>query len=474
MNPFLNPIIGVPFIKKLIFDAERLKKMTPERMKKHKDNAIKRIVKYAYTVPLYHEKYKEAGVHPSDINRIEDVTKLPFITKQDIVKHFPNKIVPKNYNFNKGYVVSTSGSTGKPVYMYTDFQTMADSIGTSIRVFRTFNLHWRTSKFAYVMNYHPNAPPDAIEKVFTNKARSILPLKNHLSIPAFNPILNIMKKLDSFNPDLIVSLPATFQHLAFLKRKGFGQNLNPKILISGGYYLDKYTQSYVENSFGCKMFNIYASCEANADIAFECKERTWHINQDYFHVETIDHNKDIVDSGQRGHIVITRLFGKGTPIIRYTGMDDWVRISPDNKCKCGICSPKLITGVEGRISSSIILPDGRLFTPGTFSIISIVLSQLKTYKVKQFQIIQKSIDDIDILLEIDDELRDIDPSVKLIIDRIKEAYEKMVGPQVQINVKEVDEIKSNSEKPSPIVISHVSLEKIKTIITSQKSSSYDY
>jgi len=101
MNPFINPITGIPFIKHFLFDSGRLKRMTPKQIEKYRDKAFKRILKYAYTVPVYHNKYKKAGIHPEDLRGIKDITKLPFITKKDFVDNYPDRIIPPNYNKKK-------------------------------------------------------------------------------------------------------------------------------------------------------------------------------------------------------------------------------------------------------------------------------------------------------------------------------------------------------------------------------------
>ena len=143
---------------------------------------------------------------------------------------------------------------------------------------------------------------------------------------AFSPIQDVVKKLDEFQPDLINSYPITFQNLAYLKRKGYGKNINPKVITVGGYVLDEYTQQYVEEAFGCQMLNTYGTAESSANIAFECRKGTWHINHDFFHIEAIDNKGEIVENGKRGHMLYTKMFGKGTPFIRYTGIDDWITI----------------------------------------------------------------------------------------------------------------------------------------------------
>ena len=101
--------------------------------------------------------------------------------------------------------------------------------------------------------------------------------------------------------------------------------------------------------------------------------------------------------------MLTRIWGSGTPIIRYTGMDDWIKLSKNIDCACGLKTPYFIDGVEGRSRADIILPNGKIFSESSFcSIIVSVTHRLKTYKIKQYQIIQNKIDKIDINIVIDD------------------------------------------------------------------------
>ena len=460
MNVLFNPIISVPLLRDYLFDPSRIYRLNSEQLKKYRDRAFKRIVKYAYTVPLYHERYKKAGINPNDIRGINDIVKLPFITKTDLVENFPDKIMPAGYNKEKAHVICTGGTTGKPVSIYTDFYTMGKAGGPLLREMKHFNLHWRKSKFVHLGNFNPYRADLITQDNFQKQLKSIFSMKNLLNMDVNQPMTDIINRLDDFEPDVVMSYPAVFQHLAFLKRKGYGKHIKPKLFWTGGAMLDDYTRRYVEDAFGCRLLNVYPSVEAFADIAFECLEGHWHIHSDFFNVEAIDENGELVAPGERGHIVITRLWGRGTPIIRYTGMDDWVKILPYKKCNCGLSTPIIDGGVEGRKRADIILPSGKVFPPGAFCFITPVLHKLKTFKVKQYQIIQKKIDEIEILLVIDEDLRYVGPPVEEIIENIREMYLKKTGSNVSINVKEVKEIKhpKDASKPPPIVISHVKQE----------------
>jgi len=454
MNPFLNPKNGITALESLIFDPGRLQRLNSEEIEKYRDKALKKIVKYAYTVPLYHKKYKLAGIHPDDIKSIKDIVKLPFITKNDLITHFPDEILPVGYNKKKAKIICTSGSSGKPVSIYTDFPTMAKVTGVNLRVFYHLKLHWRKTKIAHIGNCGATHPDDAYEKGFFSKTRLFYPTKNIMSINASNPIKKIIDTLNTFKPDIIVTYPATFSHLAYFKKKGYCDTLNPKYLIVGAAVTDEYTKKYVEDTFGCKMLNSYASTESFANISFECIPGVWHINHDCFHVEAIDENNEVVHSSKRGNVVITRMFGEGTPIIRYKGMDDWIRLSSDYQCDCGLQTPIIKGGVEGRVSTSIVLPDGRLL-PSFQSYISTIFNDFTVPKIQRFQIVQNKIDEINISLVIDDDLREEGISVDTIFKKIKKTYQEKVGPDVTINVKEAKKLESSPGKPPPLVISHV-------------------
>lgn len=458
MNPFLNPIVAFFALKSYLINPSRTERLTTEQLNEYRNKTFKKIVKYAYNVPLYHEKYKTAGIHPRDINGIKDIVKLPFITKNDLRNNFPDRIIPGNYNKKNAFVVSTGGTSGKPVFIYTDIITMAESTVPNSREAKFFKLNTRKSRFAHIGNFSKDRIDLVAQEKFYANIKRFISIDNILNLDVNQPITDIMKKLNDFKPDVIISYPNIHQHLAYLKRKGFGKNVQPKLLTVGGSMLDEYVRRYVEDAFGCRLLNVYPSVEAGTNIAFECSEGTWHIHPDYFHVEVIDERGYVVPYGERGHIVITRLYGRGTPIIRYTGMDDWIRFSPNKECRCGLTTP-VIESFEGRMGANIVLSNGKFFPSGAFCFIEPILNKFKTFKVKQYQIVQKEINQIDILLVIDEDLRNVGTSVEEIAKEIKYVYQQKVGPNVSITVNEVDEIKNlkDASKPPPIVVSYVKL-----------------
>ena len=210
MNPLFNPLIALPFIKNYILDAGRLQRLDFKKLSKYRDKVFRQIVQYAYTTPLYHTKYKSAGIHPSDIHGIKDITKLPFITKQDLIDNFPDNFLPTGYPKNKGYVVSTGGTTGKPVSLFTDFPTILRAVGPMQAQLHYFNLNIRKTRIAHLGNFSRYRIDKVVEDHFLPKLKYFYSQKNTLNIDVGTPIKDIMKRLNEYQPDLIISYPAIF------------------------------------------------------------------------------------------------------------------------------------------------------------------------------------------------------------------------------------------------------------------------
>ena len=113
MNHFFNPIFLSWVLKSYLIDIDRLRKLNENELREHQNKCLKNIVKYAYSVQLYHEKYKKAGIHPSDIKGIEDIEKLPIVTKEDIKSYYPDGIISPRTQKKQLLKISTSGTTGK-------------------------------------------------------------------------------------------------------------------------------------------------------------------------------------------------------------------------------------------------------------------------------------------------------------------------------------------------------------------------
>ncbi|GAJ01016.1 unnamed protein product, partial [marine sediment metagenome] len=157
MNPFLNPIFLCRVLKSGIVDPNRLRRMNNEDIIKYQNKALKAIVKYAYTIPMYKEKYKKIGIHPSDVKEIADIKKLPFITKEDFRSNFPNNVISPSFNRKAAIIAATSGTTGRSLSLYFDLYTVIRSMLGFVRVLKEWDIDWRKTKMSLLLDLTENS-----------------------------------------------------------------------------------------------------------------------------------------------------------------------------------------------------------------------------------------------------------------------------------------------------------------------------
>jgi len=455
MNSFYNPIFLSRIIKSYLFDIDRLRELSDEEIRRYQDKSFRRIVKFAYTVPLYHDKYKKAGIHPSDINGINDIEKLPTVSKHDFKNYYPDGIVSSKINKDKLIEVSTSGTTGKSLSIYVDMFDIVVGLFGYIRSLREHNISWRKDKLTIIGDFAPHT----VETGYIRRglqpllAPSIF-LRNMQWLNTNDPPEKIIEEIDKFKPDFLGGYTGMLGHLAILKEKGLGKNISPRVIASTGAPLSTPLKELIEKTFNAQVFESYGSTESGP-IAFQCKDGKYHVMSDYVYLEFLEDGKS-VKSRETGKLVLTKLFGRGTPIIRYDAIND-IASPLYEKCDCGL-SGDLIYRVYGRDDISLYSIEGKMILPSSFGeIFSKILYELKTNKLKDVRVIQHNLKKIEIKVVIDEKLRDIGPSVDEIFSVLKKGFREKLGFDVEISTKEVKKI----DKQKPRIISKVDKNKIK-------------
>jgi len=278
--------------------------------------------------------------------------------------------------------------------------------------------------------------------------RRIMPLKQIQILDIRRPPEDLIEQIDHFQPELILGYPFVVIQLATLKNRGYGKNITPKWIGTSGAVFDRYSRLFVEEAFHANLFDIYAATESGI-IAFECKEGKCHVCSDLLFLECLQENHD-APMGHPGSLTVTRLYGKGTPLIRYQGIDDVVTVSPTG-CGCGLAGD-ILKGIHGRESHSIVLPDGHMALVSVFEqCIGKVLYELKVNKIKRIQIVQNRIDAIQLRILFDTHLRDVGSSVEETLSRIHQALQERLGTQLEITLLEVERF----DEKAPYVLSTV-------------------
>jgi len=261
--------------------------------------------------------------------------------------------------------------------------------------------------------------------------------KNILLLNTNGEPKEILKKLEVFQPDFLGGYTGMLSHLALLQEKGFGR-ISPEKVASMGSCLDRKLREFIEKAFNADVFEVYGSTESGP-VAFECEFGNLHINEDMVYLETLGE--------KAGRVRVTKLYGEGTPMLRYDGMNDIVKLNEKN-CGCGI-EGKVIEKIYSRENLSIFRRDGGVLTDSVFAkIFSPLIYKLKTTKVKATKAIQHSLDKIEVKVTIDEKEDDVDEEE--ILSEIEDNLKRILG-DVEINIKKVKRL----SKRTPMVTSRV-------------------
>lgn len=242
-----------------------------------------------------------------------------------------------------------------------------------------------------------------------------------------------LQNLLKFKPDFFVGFPSTILRIAKYGNKHnikFPSN-TVKAIFPTAETITKESRYIIETYFGTKMFDQYASSEG-APFIFECVKGNLHLELQSGVFEVLDDNDLPVNSGR---LIVTSFTTRGTPLVRYD-IGDRITLEDEIKvCSCGNNNP-MVKEILGRIDDFIYSPENGKINLGNIS------NTLKgTVGIKKFQVIQNSLEKIQILIEVDANFTEKSEHtfIRNWIDR--------VGNKMVIEVSSVEKIKvENSGK----------------------------
>ena len=302
-----------------------------DRIREFQLNRLKELVKIAYnSTPYYKEKYDSSKIHPTDINSLEDIQKIPVLSKTELLVNRERIQIKKNGE--KLYFAETSGSTGKPLVFYRDQDWDAWNRASMYRGYSWYNVNpWERNGYLWGYNFS-----------FKKRIRVKLldELQNRFRLFSYNKheidkFLNKMEKASYIGgySSMIYELSKEINN-----RGSYKYNNIKMVKGTSEKIYDSY-QDEVKKAFGKKMISEYGSAETGL-IAFECPIGNMHIN-----METV-----IVEE-ENSEIIVTNLISRSFPVIRYK-LGDYVELAENIKCECGR-NHLIINDVLGRTGKVI-------------------------------------------------------------------------------------------------------------------------
>jgi len=304
--------------------------MSAEQFREIQSEKLVKQVKHVYeNVEYYRNLMDKKGVTPDDIKSVDDLHKLPFLTKADLRDAYPYGLLAKPLS-ECVRIQSTSGTTGKRVVV---FYTKHD-----IDI-------WENCCARAIMAV--GGTKDDVVQVcygyglFTGGAglhggsHKVGSLTLPMSSGNTERQLQFMQDLGS---TILCCTPSYAAYIGeSLKESGLTpDDINLKAGIFGAEPWTEEMRRDIEKSLGIKAYDIYGLTEmCGPGVAFECSAQSgMHINEDYFIPEIIDPDTgEVLPEGSKGELVFTTLDKEAFPLLRYRTRD--ICVLKREKCSCG-------------------------------------------------------------------------------------------------------------------------------------------
>ena len=326
----------------------------PEDLKKLQSEKLVKQVRHVWdNVPYYRAKMEAKGVTPEDIHGVEDLYKLPFLSKADLKEAYPYGLM----GCSREEVVrihSTSGTTGKRViafYTQEDLDLWSDCTARAIVAAGGDKTDVVQISYGYGLFTGGFGLNDGSHKV----GCMTLPMSSG----------NTERQLQ-FMVDLGATiLCCTPSYAAYLgesiKEAGLRDQIHLKAGIFGAEAWSEEMRRDIEKSLGLKAYDIYGLTELTGPgVAYECEAQSgMHINEDHFIAEIIDPDtEEVLPEGTVGELVFTALDKKGFPMLRYRTHD--ICVLHREKCSCGRTFIKMAKPM-GRSDDMLIIKGVNVF-----------------------------------------------------------------------------------------------------------------
>jgi phenylacetate-CoA ligase len=293
-----------------------------------------------------------------DARSIEDLAELDIVTKED-VRDSPQEFMARNVS-GPLEKLHTSGSTGMPLTICHTAEEAAYCY--SAESFQLMEAGFTPlDRMARICDF--TAKPNVLQRMGLFRTYNI-----HVK----DSIERIYQKLEELRPSVLHCSPSIMAQLARCN-KGLGLRL----AFSGMEVLTPGTRRLIRSSFGCQIRDIYGSVETSW-IAWECERGSMHVHPSTI-VEVVDRHGRAVEDGEEGMLVMTPLWKKAMPLLRYRLGD---RGSLGKRCPCGR-GTQVLSSILGRDDDCVLLPSGRSVSARSFNF-------FEDAPVREYQVMQES------------------------------------------------------------------------------------
>jgi len=339
----------------------------PEQIKELQESRLRELLAYAQkNSPFYARRFQGIDVASCKLSDLPTTTKAEMmanledvVTDRRIRKSEMQEFITDPKNLGKAYlgkyaVGHTSGSQGQPALIVQDIEAMriafAVQVARGAAIKRKFlpqlRRLWDPARIA-LFTQKPGFYPSGA--AFSYLPRAALPFFKVMRLSVFDPIDEVVAKLNKFRPHVLTGFTSSLEMLAHEEEAGRLKLRQANCLEQVTNFSEPLPESArrrLEETFGVHIFDQYAMGECLA-LSSGCAQFSGsHLNEDLAILEVVDENYRPVAPGQQGKkVLVTNLYNRVQPYIRYE-LDDRVTMSA-TPCTCGNTMPH-IQSVHGR------------------------------------------------------------------------------------------------------------------------------
>ncbi|MBR2617048.1 MAG: phenylacetate--CoA ligase [Clostridia bacterium] len=407
--------------------------MSREEMRNLQSARLVKLVEYVYhNVEFYRKKMQAVGLMPGDIKSIDDITKLPFTTKDDLRDNYPFGLfaVP---NSEIVRIHASSGTTGKATvvgYTRYDLNIWSECVARCLSMAGVTKDDIIQIAYGYGLFTGGLGAHGGAEKI----GATVVPMSTGNS-------KKLTTMMVDFGATAIACTPSYLLHISeVLESEGLKDKIKLKSAICGAEPWTEKMRNEIEQRLNIKAYDIYGLSEVmGPGVACDCDyHKGLHVCEDYFYPEILD-TKTLqpVADGEVGELAFTTLNKEGIPLIRYRTKD--LTSIDRTPCECGRTSAR-ISRFKGRVDDMLIIRGVNVFP----SQIEAALVDVEEVTPHYMMIVDRvnNLDTLEVQVEIDpkyytDEVRAIEALSKKISHVIQQALGisakvKIVEPQTLV------------------------------------------
>ena len=334
------------FINLLIFlDLGKMKRKIPTNFDgviRIQNRRIRKLMKKAYKIPFYRERFDRAGVKPEDIRTAEDLAKLPLLYKEELRAWMREE--EKNPKYDEWYHDTTSGSSGEPLMILLSPREKAYMMANWFRVMMLAGYNPFFGKTMSRKSAHSvSAGYDTQMQRFGILRRGFL--------DQYAPEEEMVRQVNEYKPDFLYMNKTELMRLCLYCHSHDCEIWQPKYFVPTGEKTDETARKLFKEVLGPGIIDSYGTAEAGACMVklFDSTEHV--IHHDSFVVNLHDDEGNLADEG---NVVVTPLFKTDMPLINYAIGD-----RATSETRNGV---RFITSVQGRMNDFFKYENGNRTT----------------------------------------------------------------------------------------------------------------